>query len=262
MVAIDICTAAIFDNDTVEESIEQAASLSVPAVEFYDWEAVDIDAVRESADENDVTIVATLSAGVGANTGHLDQPSITDPERRDDAVADIERSLEAAVDLGAESLVVTVGPDRPQYSARTQRAAIVDVLSAVAPAAEDAGVTIVVEPLNEAVAHPGYFLTESDEAFEIVERVDSPNVKILYDIYHQQVTEGDIIRTIRDNIEHIGHIHVADVPGRNEPGTGELDFATIFDAIDDTGYDGYVGLEFGPLGDPEDVVRDVLELAE
>jgi hydroxypyruvate isomerase len=262
MVTIDICTPAIFDADSLQDSIERAAALGVEAIEFYDWESVDIDAVRETAAENDVTIAGTLAAGVASNNGYLDEPSITDPDTHADAVADIERSLAAAADLGAESLIVTVGPDRPGLSERTQRRAIVDVLDAVAPAAEEASVTIVLEPLNTAVNHPGYYLTESDEAFEIVERVDSPQVTVLYDIYHQQITEGNVIETMQDNAELIGHIHFADVPGRHEPGTGELNYDVIFDAIDEMGYDGYVGMEFGPLADADDVVRDVLALAE
>jgi hydroxypyruvate isomerase len=261
MVALDVCLT-LLDDDSVQAGIEHAADLDVEAVEFYDWSDLDRAAIRETTAKHDVTLASTLATGAGANNGYLDEPAITDPTVHDDAVADIERSLEAAAELEARNLIVTVGPDQPAYDDRTQRRAIVDVLSAVAPTAESTGVTIVVEPLNVAVDHPGYFLTDSDEAFEIVERVDSPNVTVLYDIYHQQITEGNLVETIEENVDLIGHFHFADVPGRHEPGTGEINFETVFRAIDETGYDGYVGAEFSPLGDPDDVVRTLQDLAE
>jgi hydroxypyruvate isomerase len=260
MATLDVCLPALYDFDSIGEAIEHVADLGVEAVEFYDWTAVDLEEVRETAAANDVTIAGTLSTGVGSNNGFLDEPAITDPTTYDDAVADIEESLEAAETLGAETLIVTVGPDQPEYSAREQRQAIVDVLDAVAPTAESTGVTIILEPLNTVVNHPGYYLDESDEAFEIVERVGSPAVTVLYDVYHQQITEGNLIETMEANVENIGHIHFADVPGRMEPGLGEINYENVFGAIDDMGYDGYVGAEFGPRGDVDDVVADLLDL--
>jgi hydroxypyruvate isomerase len=137
---------------------------------------------------------------------------------------------------------------------------VTGVESRVAPDAEEAGVTLVLEPLNTAVDHPGYYLTSTAEGIEIVEEVGSPSVQLLYDVYHQQITEGNVIDTITDHVEHIGHIHIADVPGRHEPGTGELNYANVFDAIDDADYEGYVGCEFSPTGDPDAAMADVLEL--
>jgi len=79
-----------------------------------------------------------------------------------------------------------------------------------------------------------------------VRKVDSPNLRLLFDIYHQQVTEGNIIERLTKNLDAVGHVHVADVPGRHQPGTGELNFANIMNALKDAGYDGFVGLEFAP----------------
>lgn len=83
-------------------------------------------------------------------------------------------------------------------------------------------------------------------------------MRLLYDVYHQQVTEGNLIQTITDNVDHIGHFHIADVPGRHEPGTGELDYEAILEAIDETEYDGYVGCEFSPIGGADEAVDTVL----
>jgi hydroxypyruvate isomerase len=164
-------------------------------------------------------------------------------------------------EFGGDSLVVTVGQDQRDLEEAVQQNAIVRVLRDVAPHAEDQGVTVVAELLNTRVDHPGYFLTTTGQGAEIVEAVDSPDVKILYDVYHQQITEGDVIRRFQNNVDAIGHVHIADNPGRNEPGTGELNYDRIFEAIADTDYDGYVSCEFSPTGDPDAVFADIVEMA-
>ena len=108
--------------------------------------------------------------------------------------------------------------------------------------------------------HAGYYLSRSDEAAEIVNSVDSPNVKILFDIYHQQISEGNLIPNIRAYQELIGHFHLADHPGRHEPGTGEINYHNVLKAIRDVGYDGFVGLEYWPSGENhEATLRDVVK---
>ena len=112
---------------------------------------------------------------------------------------------------------------------------------------ETAGRTLVIEPLNELVDHAGYYLIRSDEAFEIVEEVGSSNVKVVFDIYHQQISEGHLIRNIIQNIDKIGHFHAAGNPGRNELTRGEIHYPQVFEAIQSTNYEGYVGLEYWPV---------------
>ncbi len=139
---------------------------------------------------------------------------------------------------------------------------MVACLKTAAPLAEEAGVTLVLEPLNILVDHPGYFLTSSREGFEIVEQVGSPAVKLLYDIYHQQVTEGNLIATITSHIDLIGHFHAADVPGRHEPGTGEINYANVLAAIDEAGYEGFIGLEYAPTVATAESLQAVLSMRE
>jgi len=185
--------------------------------------------------------------------------TLTDPDQADEAVETIRESIETASDLGCPTLIATTGPDVDGLDRETQYENVVEVLSTVAPDAEEAGVTLALEPLNTAVDHPGYYLTSSAEGFDIVDDVDSPGVRLLYDVYHQQITEGNVIQTVTENVDRIGHVHVADVPGRHEPGTGELNYANVFSALDDAGYDGYVGCEFRPTGDPESAMDAVLD---
>jgi hydroxypyruvate isomerase len=119
----------------------------------------------------------------------------------------------------------------------------------------------VLEPLNQ-LDHPGEFLSSSDEGFAIVREVGSPNVRLLFDIYHQQISEGNLTRRIVDNLDLIGHFHVADVPGRHEPGTGEINYEHLFGVLREHGYGGYVGLEYLPHVDAAASLRAVRALSQ
>ena len=260
-VQVGVTTAALFEAP-LETAIERAAAAGADAVEFYDWESVDIPAIRETAAAHDVEIGGTLAAGAGSNIGDPDGEAISDPADHEAAVSDIERSIVAAAELGARSLIVTVGQRIDTLDRVTQQNAIVRVLRSVAPTAAEHGVTIVLEPLNTRVDHPGYFLRTTDRGVAIVEAVDSPHVRLLYDVYHQQITEGNVIQTMTTHLDAIGHIHIADVPGRHEPGTGELNYERIFEALVDAGYDGIVACEFSPTGSPDDAIAAVRKLAE
>jgi hydroxypyruvate isomerase len=171
-------------------------------------------------------------------------------ENHDRIEAEINANLEKAVKWGVPALIVFSGnrnglPD----AAGIEHTA--EGLKRVAKAAEDAGVTLVLELLNSKVNHPDYQCDHTTWGVDVCKLVDSPRVKLLYDIYHMQIMEGDVIRTIRDNIDYIGHFHTAGNPGRNElDETQELYYPGICRAIAATDYDGYVGQEFTPKGDP------------
>lgn len=127
--------------------------------------------------------------------------------------------------------------------------------------AEKLGVTIVMELLNSKIDHPDYMCRHTRWGVELVKRVGSPNFKLLYDIYHMQIMEGNIIQTIQDNIEHIAHFHVAGVPGRAEiDETQELNYRRIVRAIADAGYTGYIGYEFLPRGEPLVALKRAMEI--
>ncbi|MDQ0058974.1 hydroxypyruvate isomerase [Paenibacillus harenae] len=119
-----------------------------------------------------------------------------------------------------------------------------------APIAEEAGITLLLEPLNTAVDHPGYLLTSSSEAFNLIELVNSDHVKVLFDIYHQQITEGNLIRSMLGNLQSIGHLHAAGCPGRHELQFGEIHYANVIQALRSAGYSNYFGLEFFPSAQP------------
>ena len=172
----------------------------------------------------------------------------------------VEKSIEVAKELDTDALIVTTGQELPDVPRTKQHESIVACLKAIRPLAEREGVVFVLEPLNTLVDHKGYYLDSSVESFEIIREVNSPNIKLLYDVYHMQIMEGNIIDTIKANIDLIGHFHIADVPGRNEPGTGELNYANIMKAIRKTGYPDYIGMEYSPTGASMDAVKSTLKL--
>jgi len=124
-----------------------------------------------------------------------------------------------------------------------------------------AGITLIVEPLNTLVNHKGYYLDHTQEAFEIMHEVGSPNVKILFDIYHVQIMDRNLISTIQANLQHIGHFHMGDVPGRHEPGTGEINYTNVFHAIQEGGFRDFVAMEYSPSKDSMATLAEVRAMA-
>ncbi len=171
-------------------------------------------------------------------------------ENHDRIEREIEANLEKAVKWGIPALIVFSG-NRNGLPDAVGMEHTIEGLNRVKKAAEDAGVTLVMELLNSKVDHADYQCDHTTWGTAVCEAVDSPRVKLLYDIYHMQIMEGDIIRTLRNNIAHIGHFHTAGNPGRNElDESQELYYPAIMQAIAATDYEGYVGQEFSPVKDP------------
>jgi hydroxypyruvate isomerase len=234
------------------DKLEGVAAWGLPAYEWL-WPIGDPDAIRAKAD----ALGLEYSCMVGA--GAISAGWMVQPEEHDKTVEQFRERVVVAKKMNCKRLVGLTGNARTDVSAEQQTEYVVQCLKRLAPIAEENDVTIVMELLNPLVDHHGFFLTRTDHAVEIVKAVGSPKVKLLFDIYHQQITEGNVIRNLRENIQYIGHFHVADNPGRNEPGTGELNYANIFRAIAETGYDGLVALECGwSTGNHEDALRATL----
>lgn len=163
----------------------------------------------------------------------------------------LEEALGLARRLGCRRLNVLAGLRRPDLDEEAQTALVVERLRRAGDLAAPGGVLLTIEALNVHDA-PGYFLSTSRQGLEIVRRVGRPNVLFQYDYYHMQIMEGNLIATVRENVGLIGHVQIADVPGRFEPGTGEINYPSVLRALDSAGYTGYIGLEHGISGPDAD----------
>lgn len=246
-----VCVEMLFKEKPFEQRLEYVADLGFPAFEFWSRQGKDMNIT--------LALKAALRLDVSAFVGS--SASMVDPAQRQQFLADITRSASLAVDLACANLIVTSGPAMPGVPRDEQHWHLADVLKEAAATAADADVTLVLEPLNQ-FDHPGTYLSSSDEGFAIVREVASPHVKLCFDIYHQQISEGNLTRRIVENLDLIGHIHVADVPGRHEPGTGEINYEHLFGVLREHGYRGYVGLEYLPLVDAAASLRAVRALSQ
>lgn len=227
------------------EAIAKIAQLGFDAAETYNWKSLDLDAVRNACEQSGVELLSMCTT----------EFNMTNPAKRKDWLNGLKESCAAAKRVGASKLITQVGADTGEERAR-QHDSIVAALKQAKPILEDSGVTIMIEPLNIYVNHPGYYLWSSREAFEIIHEVDHPLVKVVYDIYHQQVMEGNIIPSITQNLDCIAHLHSAGHPGRHELQFGENDYKVIFAAVDKAGYTGACGLEYGPTMDSVESLKE------
>jgi hydroxypyruvate isomerase len=233
------------------ERIDAVAQAGYDAFEFWGWQNKEMEAIRERAAQRGLAVAA-----FGASGG-----TMLDPANRQQYWETFAQAAEWARALRCPNVICTTGNTLPDVPRETQLDSLRRCLEGVAREAEKGGVVAVLEPLNSKVNHKGYFLDHGPEAFQLIREIASPHLRILYDIYHMQIMDGDIIQTIADNIDQIGHFHVADVPGRHEPGTGELNYGNIIRRIDEQGYTKFVGLEFIPSADHADSLRTVKALA-
>lgn len=249
---LSACIEMIFTERPFLERIDLVAECGLPAFEFWSWRNKDVDGIVAKRKATGLKVSA-LCVDPGCR--------LTLPPSKETHVSAVRDTIPVLKKLGSRTMIITVGNEIPRRTRKEQHESIVECLKASSPLAEEAGITMVVEPLNTLVDHGGYYLWSSAEGFEIVREVGSKNVRLLYDIYHQQIMEGNLIANITKNIDLIGHFHVGDVPGRHEPGSGEINYLNVFKAIAKTGYKGYIGLEFRPSKSGEQALKHVKELA-
>ena len=187
---------------------------------------------------------------------------INDPKLHAEIEPRMREAIEATAAFGAPNVIVMAG-DRAGISDEEGLANSVTFLKKVAGFAEQKRVTLCIELLNSKVNHPGYMADHTAWGVEVCKRVGSPRVKLLYDIYHMQIMEGDVIRTIRDNIDYIGHFHTAGNPGRHEfDDTQELNYVGICTAIADLGFKGYLAHEYTPTKEPLETLDKMMRICE
>jgi len=183
---------------------------------------------------------------IASIVGHDSLPvGFNDRGQHERICSELRASIDMAVKYNVPGLICFSGNRRAGQSEEDAIATCVEGLRQIAPYAEEKGINLNMELLNSKVDHPGYQCDHSAWGFEVVKRVGSPRVKLLYDIYHMQIMEGDLISTIKENIQWIGHFHTAGVPGRFEiDDTQEINYRGVCKAIAETGYELYLGHEF------------------
>jgi hydroxypyruvate isomerase len=203
-----------------------------------------------------------LICSMGYAGGGTIPEALNNKANHDAIVKGFEKGIPAAAKAGVHNVITFFGNRKGMGDAEALDNCVTG-LNRVKKIAEDNGVTICVELLNSKVNHKDYHGDRTPFGVEIIKAVGSPRVKLLYDIYHMQIMEGDIIRTIRDNIQHIAHFHTGGVPGRHElDDTQEINWATVCKAILDTGFKGYVAHEFVPVRDPLTSLREAVALCD
>jgi hydroxypyruvate isomerase len=205
--------------------------------EFHLWRDKDMDGIALALAETGVRL-----------TGLCADPrrSLVDPAQHDALYAAVRDTIAAARTVGSPPIIVASGFIREGISAEDHFATATTALRALAAMAEAEGAMLLLEPLNDQIDHPGMYLVSTTLGLDLVEAVDSPALRLLYDVYHSTVMGEDMAAVLRGRMHLVHHVQVADCPGRNEPGTGTLDWAAIVTTLRDLGYQGAIGLEYRP----------------
>ena len=228
------------------------------AVKFWSWTDKDLVAVKAAAEAAGVII-----SGFNGDADF----SLIDPAQKAAYLAFLRQSVHAAKKIGARSVTIhsnalgeggVVVNHYDDLSHTVKLCAMFDTLHNCADIAEESGIRMNLEALNITTDHVGNFLTSTQMAAELTAMVGSPLLKILYDVYHMQLNEGSLCDNIRRYAGQIGHVHVADAPGRHEPGTGEINYRAVYNCLAEAGYRGFIGYELFPKTTTAEAVKAIM----
>lgn len=232
------------------------------SVEFWDWRPHDLDAVRSAA------VAAEIN--ISGFNGDADF-SLIDPTHKKPYLDYLKQSIAAAKKIGASSVTIhsnalgeggVVVNHYTELSDTVKLCAMFDTLQECATIAEAESIQLNLEALNITTDHVGNFLVNTRMGAEMCQLINSPNLKLLYDVYHMQLNEGGICDTLSEYSEWIGHIHVADAPGRHEPGTGEINYVKVLTHLETLGYTGRIGYELFPMTNTAAAVEAIMKNKE
>lgn len=248
MLKLNANLSMLFTEVDFLERFQLAAQAGFKGVEYlfpYDYSASEI---KSRLDEHDLEqVLFNLPAGDWA----AGERGITClPNRIEEFRAGVERAIEYADKLGCKQCNALAGIQPFGSSDQEIHHTFVENLSYAATRLKEAGIKLLIEAINTRDI-PGFFLKRSDQAFAILDEIGSDNLLFQYDIYHMQVMEGDLARTIEKNLDRIGHMQLADNPGRHEPGSGEINYRFLFRHLEKLGYQGWIGCEYIPQQDTQ-----------
>jgi hydroxypyruvate isomerase len=226
--------------DRCLEMVAEAGYQGVELIgEFHKWDGAETE--RVMAKMRSLHLRFDMLSGM--------KSGFADPAGGDGLMAELAAQFKTAKALGSSQVNLKSGPRIPGLSPEAQHAASVENLKRAAAAAAAANIQIVIEPID-AIENPTMFMTSVSEGFAIAREVKSPHLRVLYDFFHEQRGAGNLIEKLEKNIDLVGLVHIADSPARNQPGTGEIDYENIYRKLAELRYDGFITMEFFPLGDP------------
>jgi len=252
MIRLSANISTMFPEYSFLERFEPAAASGFKGVEFwfpYQWEIAEI---TEKLTQHSLEVALHNMPPGDWDAGDRGTACITG--REDEFRASVELAIKYATALGCRNLHCPVGIAPPDLPAEVTRRTLVENLRFAAEAMAQNGIRLLIEALN-ANNFPGYYLSNTQQSVDLIKEVGSDNLRVLYDAFHMQSMEGDLTTSIRANLPYIGHIQIADNPGRHEPGTGDIDFENLLRIIDEAGYDGWIGCEYVPVGDTRDGLK-------
>lgn len=237
--------------DKLEDRIAAAAAAGITKVEIFSLEDRDIDSVAQALKANDVTLHSML----------------VDPrimlvlrDTHEKFLNTVKETAEQAVKLGCKNLVCGSGTGAPFLPRAVSLDVVCEAIDKAADIAEEYGLTLLLEAVNTRVDHPGVFFSNTSDTFYIANKLNRPSVKVLYDLYHSVAEQEDVSETLKTIKDHIGHVQIADFPGRGEPGAGTLDWPQLLKEIAETGYRGPIGVECYPTVTTPEALKQIRSL--
>jgi hydroxypyruvate isomerase len=238
------------------EKVAEAGYRNVELVGEYDkWTEDEFKRANRKRKELGITFDCTAGLKHG----------VSNPDDREPLLAELRQVLPIMEQIDCPSMILLSGNRIPELSREAQHQSSIDTLKAAVTLVEGKSINgkpvrLLLETIDPE-ENPRYYLTEIVEALDVVEAVGHPQVQLLYDFYHEQITAGNLIRKLEKSIPHLGLVHIADVPGRHEPGTGEINYQNIFRKLAELNYTGMAAMEFHPSGDPVTQLRAARDMA-
>ena len=240
---------------SLRDRMVTAADAGLSSVGFVSepsrWTAEETRSARKLLDELELR-PAIMSGTPSWRTGGV---SMLDPAQRHDLLREVEASALRACELDVPRLLVMAGTELDGVRRETQSKSLVESCKRCAEIAERYDLSIALEPLNSILDHPEYFLTDCRDGADVIRAVDSPRLRLVFDVYHQQTQRGDLEDALRETIHWISVVHLADAPGRHEPGSGDVDWRGLCALLREQDFDGELSYEYLPAGDPVPSLR-------
>lgn len=233
-----ICIDMMFSYCDFYERFEKVKESGFDTVEFWKWSNKDLDLIEHILKQKDMSVSIFNLDSADEKLSYDLSRGILNDGKVDDFLKALSESIPVYKKLEAKAMIVLIGENK-EYNEEN----VLKCLLAAKPIVEKENVTLIIEPLNN-IDRVGYSMPYAKPVFELLKKIDSPNIKMLYDIYHQNMMGDFDMEEVKGKISLIGHFHVADAPGRHEPGTGNVDYVSILKEISKLPYNGYIGLEY------------------